>query len=94
MEFLDLKYLFFSGIGGYPPPPLTETHPAQKPLAERGGTPPPRTEKTAKEFLKGSLVCIHFANTIQARKRYPHTLQAKSQFFFLANLPILDQQFA
>ena len=36
-----LKYLFFSGIGGYPPSPLTENHPAQKPLAEMGGTPPP-----------------------------------------------------
>ena len=45
MEFSDLKYLLFSGIflsgiGGYPPPPLTDNHPAQKPLAERGGTPP------------------------------------------------------
>ena len=45
IEFLDLKYLLFSGIflsgiGGYPPPPLTENHPAQKPLAEMGGTPP------------------------------------------------------
>ena len=44
MEFLDLKYLFFSGIGGYPPPPLKENHPAQKPIAERG-VPPPLTEK-------------------------------------------------
>ena len=46
IEFLDLKYLLFSGIflsgiGGYPPPPLTENHPAQKPLAEMGGTPRP-----------------------------------------------------
>ena len=46
MEVSDLKYLLFSGIflsgiGGYPPPPLTENHPAQKPLAERGGTPNP-----------------------------------------------------
>ena len=45
MEFLDLKYLFFSGIflsgiGGYPPPLLMESHPAQKPFAERGVTPP------------------------------------------------------
>ena len=36
MEFWDLKYLLFSGIflsgiGGHPPPPLTENHPAQKP---------------------------------------------------------------
>ena len=43
IEFSNLKYLLFSGIflsgiGGYPPPPLTENHPAQKPLAERGGT--------------------------------------------------------
>ena len=50
IEFLDLKYLLFSGIflsgmGGYPPPPLTENHPAQKPLAEMGGTPPPLNEK-------------------------------------------------
>ena len=46
IEFFDLKYLLFSGIilsgiGGTPLPPLTENHPAQKPLAERGGTPPP-----------------------------------------------------
>ena len=46
MELSDLKYLLFSGIflsgiGGYPPPPLTDNHPAQKHLAERGGTPPP-----------------------------------------------------
>ena len=52
MGLSDLKNLLFSkiflsGIGGYPPPPLTENHPAQKPLAERGGTPapPPLTEK-------------------------------------------------
>ena len=34
-------------LGGTRLPPLTENHPAQKPLAERGGTPaPPRlTEK-------------------------------------------------
>ena len=46
MEFSDLKYLLFSGIslaelGGTPLPPLTENHPAQKPLEERGGYPPP-----------------------------------------------------
>ena len=49
IEFSDLKDLLFSGIflskiGGYPPPPLTENHPAQKPLAEMEG-PPPLTEK-------------------------------------------------
>ena len=46
MKLLDLKYLLFSGIflsgiGGYPPPPLTENHSAQKPLAEMGGNSPP-----------------------------------------------------
>ena len=46
IEFLDLKKPVFSGIflsriRGYPPPPLTENRPAQKPLAEMGGTPPP-----------------------------------------------------
>ena len=47
--FLDLKYLLFSGIGGYPLPPLEENHSAQKLLAELGGAPPPPlAEKTAK----------------------------------------------
>ena len=50
IEFANLKYLLFSGIflsgvGGYPRPPLTENDPARKPLAERGGNPPPLTEK-------------------------------------------------
>ena len=50
IEFSNLRYLLFSGIflsgiGGYPPPPSTENHPAQKPLAEMGGTPPPLTDK-------------------------------------------------
>ena len=50
IEFLDLKNLLFSGIflsgiGGYPPPPLMENHPAQKPLAEMGGNPPPLNRK-------------------------------------------------
>ena len=45
MEFSDLIYLLFSGfflsgIGGYSLPPLTENHPAQKPLAEMGVPPP------------------------------------------------------
>ena len=54
IEFSNLKYLLFSGIFligivGLPPPPLTENHPAQKPLAEMGGTPPrPLTKKSAK----------------------------------------------
>ena len=46
IELLDLKNLLFcgiflSGIGGYPTPPLTDNHCAQKSLAESGGTPPP-----------------------------------------------------
>ena len=50
MEFSDIQYLLLSGIflsgnGVTPHPPLTENHPAQKPLAEMGGTPPPLTEK-------------------------------------------------
>ena len=50
MEFSGLKYLLFSiiflgRIGGYPPPPLSENHPAQKPLAESGGYPPPLNGK-------------------------------------------------
>ena len=50
IEFLDLKNLLFSGIflsgiGGYPPLPLTDNHCAQKSLAERGGTPTPLTGK-------------------------------------------------
>ena len=57
MEFLDLKYLLFSGIffsgnGGYPSPPLTENHPAQKPLVEMGGTPT-LTEKIPSVVLDG-----------------------------------------
>ena len=40
MEFWDLKYLLFSGIflsgiGGYPPPPLTDNHPAQNPRPDQ-----------------------------------------------------------
>ena len=46
---------FLSGIGGYPPAPVTENHPAQKPLAEMGGTPPLNGKKSAKYFLTGSL---------------------------------------
>ena len=46
MGFLDLKYLLFSGIflngiGGYPPPPLTESYFAQKKRGGKGGVPPP-----------------------------------------------------
>ena len=37
--------IFLSGIEGYPPPPLTENHPAQKPLAKMGGIPPPLNGK-------------------------------------------------
>ena len=54
MEFSDLKYLLFrkfslAEFGGSPLPPLKENHPAQKPLAEMGGTPPsPQWKKSAK----------------------------------------------
>ena len=40
-----LSGIFLSGVGGYSPPPLTDNHCAQKSLAERGGTPPPLTDK-------------------------------------------------
>ena len=45
IEFSDQIKLIFSGIFpsgivGYPLPPLTENHPAQKPCG-RGGVPPP-----------------------------------------------------
>ena len=41
----DLKTQFLAvfslaELGGTPFPPLTENHPAQKPLAEIGGSPP------------------------------------------------------
>ena len=44
MEFSDLNTCFLAGfslaeLGGTPLPPLIENHPAQKLLAERGGTP-------------------------------------------------------
>ena len=54
-EFLDLKYLLFSGIGGYTSPPLTENHSAQKPLAELGGT----GKKTAKKYFAAFLIKRH-----------------------------------
>ena len=34
IEFSNLKYLLFSGMGGYPPPSLRENHPAQKLLGK------------------------------------------------------------
>ena len=54
MEFSDLKYPLFSGIfiseiGGYPPPPLTENHPTQKPLAG----------KIRKVVFEGSLIRLN-----------------------------------
>ena len=60
MEFLDLKSLLFcgiflSGIGGYPLPPLTENHSAQKPLVELG-VPPPLTEKSVVVVFYGCLI--------------------------------------
>ena len=46
MEFLDQKTCFLAEfslaeLGGTPLSPLTENPPAQKPLQEMGGTPPP-----------------------------------------------------
>ena len=49
IEFLNLKYLLFSGIflsgiGGYTPP-LNGKSLCSKKLSGKGGTPPPLTEK-------------------------------------------------
>ena len=46
MEFLDLKYLLFSGIflsgiGGYPPPRHNGKSSCPKTLSGKGGYPPP-----------------------------------------------------
>ena len=41
MEFSDLKYLLFSGIGGYPPPPLNGKSSCPKTLSGKGGYPHP-----------------------------------------------------
>ena len=59
----DLKYLLFSGIfisgiGGYPPLPLSRKSSCPKTLRGKGGypCPPPLTgKKSAKYFLTGSL---------------------------------------
>ena len=61
IEFSDLKYLlssgiFLSGIGGYPPPPLTENHHAQKPLAEMGVSPPLNGQNQLSSFWRPSLL--------------------------------------
>ena len=58
-----LSGFFLSGIGEFtPPPPLTENHPAQIPLAERGATPPLQRKKSAKLFLTTSL--LQYSGTI------------------------------
>ena len=61
------KKLFFSGIWGYPPPPLTENHLAQKPLVEMGGIPPPLTEKIRSVVFDSFPNTRHhsFGNTVQ-----------------------------
>ena len=66
MEFSDLKYLLFSGIflsgiGGYPLPPLTENHPAQKPLAEMGCTPPLNGKNPLNSFGRPPLPILGFS---------------------------------
>ena len=58
VEFLDLKNCFLgkfslAELGGTPLPPLTENHPAQKPLAEVGGTPPHLAEKIHQVVFDG-----------------------------------------
>ena len=43
----------FFPLRGYPSPtPLTENHFAKKPLAERGGSPPPLNGKSQKKILQ------------------------------------------
>ena len=56
IEFLDLKYLLFSGIGGNPPPPLAENHSGQKSFAELGGIPPPLAENGASFYSRNFLL--------------------------------------
>ena len=56
IEFLDLKYLLFSGIflnriGRYPPPPFRKTIPAKN-LTGIGGSPPPPLEMEVVPPLK------------------------------------------
>ena len=41
MEFSDLKYLLFSGIGVYLPPPLNGKSSCPKTLSGKGGYPHP-----------------------------------------------------
>ena len=46
IEISNLKYLLFSGIGGYPPPPLNGQSSCPKTLSGMGGyTPSPLTDK-------------------------------------------------
>ena len=58
--------MFLSGIGGTPLPPLTENHPAQKPLAERGDTPtPPLNGKNPlSSFWKVPLLLCFFSHQV------------------------------
>ena len=44
-----IAVFFLNGIGGFSPP-LTESHCAQKSLAERGGTPPLNGKNPLKRF--------------------------------------------
>ena len=53
MEAVKNVLADFFPLRGIPPPiPLTENHFAKKPLAERGGTPPPLNGKLPKIFFK------------------------------------------
>ena len=40
-SFQTYNTCFLAELGGTHLPPLTDNHPAQKPLVEWGGTPPP-----------------------------------------------------
>ena len=75
IEFSNLKYLLFSGIflsgiGGYPPPPLTENHPAQKTLSGKvGGPPTPRLngKNPLKRFCCFYVNCMGHVNCMGSR---------------------------
>ena len=54
-------------MGGTPLPPLTENHPAQKPLAEKGGTPalPLNGKNPLSSFWQVPLLFSYFSSTMR-----------------------------
>ena len=54
MQFWDIKYLLFSGIGGYPPPPLNGKSSCPKTLSGNGGysQPPLNGKNPLSSFWK------------------------------------------